>query len=138
MKEQKGITLIALIITIMVMLILVGVTINIAINGGLFEQARDAAKGMEVEADRERLISAVVASVGSNARIDANLLKTNVEDIGFTITGNSFPYTCTSEKGNAFLVYQNGDIEEFDKNKTVTDNLTGLYEVDLRSSLWRR
>lgn len=43
MKEQKGITLIALVITIIVMLILVAVTITMAINGGLFEKAGDAA-----------------------------------------------------------------------------------------------
>ena len=39
LKAQRGITLIALIITIIVMLILVAVTITIAVNGGLFEYA---------------------------------------------------------------------------------------------------
>jgi len=41
-NEQKGITLIALVITIIVMLILVSVTITIAVNGGLFEYAKKA------------------------------------------------------------------------------------------------
>ena len=41
MKKQKGITLIALIITIIVMLILVGVTVTTAINGGLFKKAKE-------------------------------------------------------------------------------------------------
>ena len=44
MKKQNGITLIALIITIIVMLILVGVTITVAINGGLFGTAKESAK----------------------------------------------------------------------------------------------
>ena len=43
MKEQKGITLVALVITIIVMLILVGVSITVALNGGLFTNAKDAA-----------------------------------------------------------------------------------------------
>lgn len=43
MKNSKGITLIALIITIIVMLILVAVTITVAVNGGLFEHAGQAA-----------------------------------------------------------------------------------------------
>lgn len=43
-KTQKGITLIALIITIIVMLILVGVTISMSVNGGLFEYAGNAVK----------------------------------------------------------------------------------------------
>ena len=41
-NTNKGITLIALIITIIVMLILVGVTISMAVNGGLFEKAGEA------------------------------------------------------------------------------------------------
>ena len=45
MKDQKGITLVALIITIIVMLILVAVTISVALQGGLFQKARDAATG---------------------------------------------------------------------------------------------
>ena len=44
MKGQKGITLVALIITIIVMLILVGVSISVALNGGLFTKGRDAAR----------------------------------------------------------------------------------------------
>ena len=43
MKSNKGITLIALVITIIVMLILVAVTISMAVNGGLFGYASDAA-----------------------------------------------------------------------------------------------
>lgn len=42
MRSQKGITLIALVITIIVMLILVAVTITMAVNGGLFDYARQA------------------------------------------------------------------------------------------------
>jgi len=42
MRTQKGITLIALVITIIVMLILVAVTITMAVNGGLFANAQDA------------------------------------------------------------------------------------------------
>ena len=42
---HRGITLIALVITIIVMLILVAVTINMAVNGGLFAHAGNAAKG---------------------------------------------------------------------------------------------
>ena len=41
-NANKGITLIALVVTIIVMLILVSVTILVAVNGGLFEHARKA------------------------------------------------------------------------------------------------
>ncbi|MBO5179775.1 MAG: hypothetical protein J6B87_05475, partial [Clostridia bacterium] len=41
-RQNSGITLIALVITIIVMLILVAVTISMAVNGGLFEYAGKA------------------------------------------------------------------------------------------------
>ena len=44
-KNDKGITLIALIITIIVMLLLVGVTLNVALQGGLFGNAKEASLG---------------------------------------------------------------------------------------------
>ena len=49
LKNSKGITLIALIITIIIMLILVGVTVNEAIQGGLFESASDASKKTQID-----------------------------------------------------------------------------------------
>lgn len=57
-KSQKGITLIALIITIIVMLILVGVTITVAVNGGLFNYAKKAKVDTEAEMTKEQMIAA--------------------------------------------------------------------------------
>jgi len=54
MKNYKGITLIALIITIIVMLILVSVTITIAVNGGLFDYAKKAAKDTNMSIEDEQ------------------------------------------------------------------------------------
>lgn len=56
-RQEKGITLIALIITIIVMLILVAVTINIVVNGGLFNHASRAAKETNKAKDEEVLLS---------------------------------------------------------------------------------
>ena len=53
MKGQKGITLVALIITIIVMLILVGVSVTVAIDGGLFSKAKTAGSDYEAEAEKE-------------------------------------------------------------------------------------
>lgn len=54
MKEQKGITLVALVITIIVMLILVVVTVTVAKDGGLFATARKAKTDTQAAADKER------------------------------------------------------------------------------------
>lgn len=57
MKGQKGITLVALVITIIVMLILVGVSVTVAINGGLFTKAKDGANNTAIEAGKEKNLS---------------------------------------------------------------------------------
>lgn len=63
MKEKnKGITLIALIITIIVMLILVGVTVNVAMQGGLFSTARKAASETQ-EAKEQEILEMKLAEI---------------------------------------------------------------------------
>ena len=61
-NKEKGITLIALIITIIVMLILVAVSISVALNTGLFKSAGDATKNWKSAQDAE-------ANVGSAIKI---------------------------------------------------------------------
>ncbi len=56
-KTQKGITLIALVITIIVMLILVGVTISISLQGGLFGYAKNAAKDTRNALEQEKTLA---------------------------------------------------------------------------------
>ena len=58
-KNQKGITLIALIITIIVLIILVAVTVTVALEGGLFNNAKDAARETEKHAIYETVVSAM-------------------------------------------------------------------------------
>ena len=64
LKTRKGITLIALIITIIIMLILVAVTINMVINGGLFEKAGKAVGETQNAINKEQELS--------NGRIQVN------------------------------------------------------------------
>ena len=54
MRKNKGITLIALIITIIVMLILVAVSVNVLINSNIIGQAEKAAKGYKTAYEREQ------------------------------------------------------------------------------------
>lgn len=54
MKNQKGITLVALIITIIVMLILVSVSVAILINSNILGTAEDAGNRYEEEVRKEQ------------------------------------------------------------------------------------
>ncbi len=54
LKGQKGITLVALVITIIVLLILAGVTISLTLGeNGIFKTAQGAAKNYQNAADKE-------------------------------------------------------------------------------------
>ena len=75
MKNEKGITLIALIITIIVMLILVGVTINVALNGGIFDRAKDAKQKTSREVSREQIVAAMIGAYDNNG----NFVKANAK-----------------------------------------------------------
>ncbi len=54
MKNNRGITLVALIITIIVMLILVAVSVSIVINSGLLTKAKEAGDAYTDAAEEER------------------------------------------------------------------------------------
>ena len=54
MERNKGITLIALIITIIILLILVGVSINLAIKGDLFGSAEKAVNGTNAKVEEQQ------------------------------------------------------------------------------------
>ena len=105
LKQNKGITLIALIITIIVMMILVAVSVTVALNGGLFSTAKKAASETQIKADEEMLLSAVVGAIGTDAKVDFN--KIQLPD-GFKVVGDK---TYESPNGNTFTVTESGEIK---------------------------
>ncbi|MBQ2917261.1 MAG: hypothetical protein IJE59_03705 [Clostridia bacterium] len=74
LTKNNGITLIALIITIIVMMILVGVTVTVALNGGLFDTTKRAAIQQEI-ATMQDIVSAqeakILADKAQNGQLEA-------------------------------------------------------------------
>ena len=103
--NENGITLIALIITVIVMLILVGVTITVALNGGLFDTTQKAAKGTQKDIERERLTEVALASYNvSESKIsDVDSLVGKLSGMGFSKDESK------SSVSNAKLVVQGKD-----------------------------
>ena len=115
MKNQKGITLIALVITVIVLLILAGVSISMVIgNNGILNQAsiagRNTIRGTEQEQVEMAFVAAKMRQLrGEITEIDATALATELKQFGlvegtdFTVskegeilkvtfaTGNSYP-----------------------------------------------
>ena len=94
------------------MLILVGVTVTVAINGGLFEKSKEAAKGTEIGREKEELTSAIATAYNvETGKVDKTKLK-DALGTGWSLTeGDTAPYTVTSPKGNKFTVSTDGTIE---------------------------
>ena len=105
--RKNGITLIALIITIIVMLILVGVTINVALNGGVFEKAKNASTQTQREADKEELLSAVFGTADNSGNLNVASLTINgwTKSAAKQDTDGKTYYEFTSAKENVFYVY---------------------------------
>ena len=111
------------------MLILVGVTITVALNGGLFNTAQSAATNTIIEAEREQLLSAVATAYDTETgTINKNKLETNL-GTGWNVVGNEGgPYTVTSPKGNKYKVNANGAIDYTGKeDESVAGENLGKY-----------
>ena len=94
LKENKGITLVALVVTIVVLLILSGITINMAIgeNGIITKAQETARKTNEIQANSQSYLNELqqdVAKELANADIEIYLDKTesNVNSVIITIEG---------------------------------------------------
>ncbi|MCI8761171.1 MAG: type II secretion system protein [Clostridia bacterium] len=97
-KKENGITLIALVITIIVLLILAGIAIaTLTGENGILNKTNSAKEKTQKETAKEKVQLAVMGSYGSDGNLDYDELKDNlkkVEGISYVptkITKESFP-----------------------------------------------
>lgn len=114
LKNGNGITLIALVITIIVLLILVGVTIaTLTGDNGILTKANEA-KDKTKEADEiERLQVEVAGSFGNDGQIDIAQLKKNLEKNikEVSIYGKELPILITISE-NTYMLNENFEIKK--------------------------
>lgn len=116
-NTQRGITLVALVITIIVLLILAMVSIKIAISGGLTQKAKDATDTHTIGAEKEKITLGyneyTLAKVSKKSvkapTVEGTASVTGDETAGWTITftktNNEYKLT---KDGEVILVKQNG------------------------------
>ena len=117
-RGYKGITLISLIVTIVVLLILAGVTINaITGNESAMEKATEARERDKQGAELDAIKLAVVNSVASglNGLVDANVLKNELnglidETSRNAITTAKTSWIVTANSGLKYKIKQNGEV----------------------------
>ena len=84
-KEKRGITLIALVVTIVVLLILAGITINMLFsNGGIFKTAQDAANAWnEATVNEQESLNNLAEQIGNlvNGQVGGGTTPEDPEEI---------------------------------------------------------
>ena len=136
-KEKKGITLIALVITIIVLLILAGVSIAMLTGQkGILTQANNAKNATELASAKEKVELAVIGAISQtrDGTLTVGNLRTELANYGGTIEGEAFSVTATVD-GKSFAVDGNGNVVSTEngtlgtvtgsetKNTTVKDSL---------------
>ena len=83
-KKNNGITLIALVLTIIVLLILAGVALSLALGqNGLVFKARESQQKQEIALEKDRIMSAYGASFAhKDGKYDKNRFKDNLINSG--------------------------------------------------------
>ena len=137
-RQKRGITLIALVITIIIMLILIGVTITIAIKGGLLNYAKEAKAAHERTAEKEaiELMSAELKikkfeEYGIDIESDLsdeirNLIQNNGKQVGVVQdSSDKYNYIITFQETNDVFHYnvKTEKISEQGKNDGKDDNI---------------
>ncbi len=105
LKTHKGITLIALVITIIVLLILAGVAIaTLTGDNGIIAKAQQAKMQNDKAAAKEKVDLAIAASFDETGKIDLGQLKNNLNNIDginpkvVDLTDESFPLEVTVDE----------------------------------------
>lgn len=128
MKKEgnKGITLIALVLTIIIMLILAIITLNIVAEGGLIKKSKEAKETTNFQAEKEMLEIAIVGSYNEETKkIEIEKLAEELKE--WIINENEDgTYTCISPNKNKFIISEKGEILEIGKETEEIINEQGL------------
>ena len=119
LKESKGITLIALVITIIVLLILAGVTIaTLTGDNGILKKAGDAKTQTEQAKEDENLKIAIAGSYGTDGKLNLKDLKDNLTNQGIDYDKNN--------TGFPLEVTVNGEKKKIDANGNIIESIQSL------------
>ena len=118
--KNNGITLIALVITIIVLLILAGISIMmLSGNNGILTRAKEAKEQMEDAQDLEVLNMKILESSLDDGTPNINTLIPQLQEMGCTVSGESYPLS-VELKGKNYQIDSEGTL----KNVGSTEELT--------------
>lgn len=112
LKEKKGVTLVALTITIIVLAIIAGVTIT-AVTGekDTIQEAKNAKTSSEEESAKEQVQAAILGCVKKDGSIDREKLN---KKLGTSI--DNFPY-CVTINNTKIIIQEDGNIQNINSDE---------------------
>ena len=127
-NKQKGITLIALVVTIIVLLILAGISIaTLTGENGLITKTNSAKEKTKQAEAEERVKIEVLGSYGTDGKIDIDLLNNNLKAhiTGLTYNGNKLSESNKIERLPATVVVDGYEIEIAENGRVTVKEKTG-------------
>lgn len=126
-KENKGITLIALVLTIIVLLILTGISISmLSGENGILNRAQEAKEKTEIASQTEKVRLAVLATYtqGNQSTLDEEILKNELNKQFKNIK------TEKNNDGSFYVTLENGQEYYIDESGNIYDNVTVINTAD--------
>lgn len=118
LKNNNGITVVALVITIIIMLILAGVTVKIATGGGIIDKTKNASNEFEIEQEKEKVKSGYLSY--KTAKMVDDDAQLSVEDAAKPIGNATSGWTVTFTKtNNEYKLTKDGKVTLIKQNGTV-------------------
>ena len=129
MKNNKGVTLIALIITIIVLLLLAGIGITMVVGqNGILSRAQEAKTTTAEKAAREKVDLSVSGAItrSNYGELTIENLKEEIGKYGGTMIGDEFPVTVTMD-GYEFTVNGRGNVTKPGDPISKDESYVGYY-----------
>ncbi len=128
LKQKKGITLIAIVITIIVLLILAGISISmLSGDNSILQRATNAKTNTENANEEEQIKLAVLGSYGDNGKLEIETINSNIKNKINGVTtddATEFPLTVTyTATGNNYTISSDGIVEKANIYPTVGNTL---------------
>lgn len=103
----------------------------IAGDNSILQRTTDAKKATEAASAKEQIQIQVLGSFGKYADLELSKLKTNLESINATVTGENFPITATLN-GQSYTIDENGNVAKVGDSTEVNVTIEGESSINLK------
>ncbi len=128
-NEAQGITLIALVITIIVLLILAAVSIaTLTGDNGILTKAQTASEKTKEASVKEEIQTEIMAAFDNRGSFDAKTFKTKMQEAGATVTEEDGNIVVEKDGYEATIDAKTGEIKNFESSKGVKPQIKATVE----------